>query len=101
MIPLAVNDDRIVLLADLGALLPHLLDKRARGVVTHRVDPAPAQDLLNLDARAKCRNDDDVFFAQLVERNKLLAGGRSQEPDALLLQVVVEIGRASCREGAK
>ena len=89
---LAVHDDGVARVSQLGAALPDFLHERARRVVGVRVEAATCQGFLHLDTRAEGRHHHDVVRGEFVPLDQVFARGRKDEPYAPVLQVAVDRG---------
>src|SRR5258708_9148141 len=88
---LAMDDDRIIFLGDLGGPVPNLLYEGAGGIVFFGLDADGTQFFFNLQGSPESRYDHDVFCAQLFKRNELPAISVLEAGDAPELQLRINL----------
>ena len=88
----AMDHYRVILGAELGAALPHLLHEGAGGVVFQRVDADGLQFRLGLQRGSEGRDDHDVIGGQFVPIHEHLSMGILDEAQAVTFQIRVHLG---------
>ena len=66
---LSVDDQRMPLLAELTAPVPHFFDKRAGGVVLIGIHAPLLKPFLNLDGGAESRHYHNILFSKRFDRD--------------------------------